>query len=84
MWERARHVKGRRGCDVSCAKEGSKCTTLAPSTISQLLEVELSCQQTGENTCLYSHHYRFTYMYIPLTEAIISHGGTLELVHILK
>ena len=67
---------------MSCAKEGSKCTTLAPSTISQLLEVELSCQQTGENTCLCSHHYRFTY--IPLTEAIISHGGTLELVHILK
>ena len=34
VWERARHVKGRRGCDVvSCAKEGSKCTTLAPSTI---------------------------------------------------
>ena len=59
VWERARHVKGRRGCDVvSCAKEGSKCTTLAPSTIiSQLLEVELSCQQTGENTCLCSHHY---------------------------
>ena len=64
VWERARHVKGRRGCDVvSCAKEGSKCTTLAPSTIiSQLLEVELSCQQTGENTCLCLHHYRFTYL----------------------
>ena len=29
--------------------------------ISQLLEVELSCQQTGENTCLCSHHYLIFY-----------------------